>query len=200
MGRKLPFLKTLPDQIKHIVKSTYMFDSVNIYFQDESRFGLMTHTGSCIAAKGVHPIVNYQHKYATTYLWGSYSPVDGDSFVWEINGVNKKIFEAYLKALSKHRPKELKILVIDNAGFHSTKDIDIPENIRLINIPPYSPELNPCEQIWKYIKQRYKNQLFKDMTQLKDWLHHTVVSMSTDIIKSICSNPLYINAFKSAFL
>lgn len=177
-----------------------MFDSFNLYYQDESRFGLMTHTGSCIAGKGVHPIVNYQHKYSTTYLWGSYSPVDGDSFVWEINGVNKKIFEQYLKALSQHRPKELKILVIDNAGFHSTKNIVIPENIKLINIPPYSPELNPCEQIWKYIKQRYKNQLFKNMEELKAWLHKTVNDMTTQTIKSICSSPLYMNAYVSAFL
>lgn len=200
MGIQLSFLKTLPEKIEHIVKTAHMFDKINLYFQDESRFGLMTHTGSCIAAKGVHPIVNYQHKFSTTYLWGSYSPLDGDSFVWEINGVNTQIFEAYLNALSKHRAEELKILVIDNAGFHSTKNIKIPENIRLINIPPYSPELNPCEQIWKYIKQRYKNQTFKDMMQLKDWLHKTVISMTAKTIKSICSNPLYMNAFNSAFL
>lgn len=200
MDIQLSFLKTLPKKLKHIVKTAHMFNKINLYFQDESRFGLMTHTGSCIAAKGVHPIVNYQHKFSTTYLWGSYSPLDGDSFVWEINGVNTQIFEAYLQALSKHRPEELKILVIDNAGFHSTKNISIPENVRLINIPPYSPELNPCEQIWKYIKQRYKNQTFKDMIQLKDWLHKIVVSMTTQTIKSICSNTLYMNAFNSAFL
>ena len=160
----------------------------------------MTHTGSCIAAKGVHPVVKYQHKYLTTYLWGSYSPIDGDSFVWEINGVDTQIFEAYLKAMSKHRPKELKILIIDNAGFHSTKNIEIPENIKLINIPPYSPELNPCEQIWKYIKQRFKNQIFRDIPELRDWLHKEVVSMPKETIKSICSNHLYLNAINSAFI
>ena len=134
----------------------HMFDSVNLYFQDESRFGLLIHTGKCIAAKAVQSIVDYQHKFATTYLWGSYSPIDGDSFVWEINGVGTKIFEAYLRAFSLQRPNEFKIVVIDNAGFHSTKNIEVPSNIYLLNIPPYSPELNPCEQVWKFIKQRYK--------------------------------------------
>ena len=159
----------------------------------------MTHTGSCIAAKGVQPIVDYQHKFATTYLWGSYSPVDGDSFVWEINGVNGKIFQAYLNALSKHRPEQLKILIIDNAGFHSTKNLEIPSNIELINIPPYSPELNPCEQIWKFIKQRFKNQVFENMIDLKNWLHTIIRNMSAQTIKSICSNHHYINAFNGAF-
>ena len=160
----------------------------------------MTHTGSCIAARGVQPIVKYQHKYKTTYLWGSYSPIDGDSFVWEINGVNTAIFEAYLNALSKHRPEQLKILIIDNAGFHSTKNIKVPYNIILINIPPYSPELNPCEQIWKYIKTRFKNQVFDNIQDLKKWLYEMVCFMSTDTIKSICSNPTYLNAFNSAYL
>lgn len=176
-----------------------MCKSVNLYFQDESRFGLMTHTGSCIAAKGVQPIVDYQHKFSTTYLWGSYSPVDGDSFVWEINGVSCKIFEAYLNALSKHRPEELKILVIDNAGFHSTKHISVPNNIKLLNIPPYSPELNPCEQIWKYIKQRFKNKVFDDMEKLKEWLHDIVKSMPENTIMSICSNHHFLSAFNGAF-
>jgi transposase len=47
----------------------------------------------------------------------------------------------------------LKIIIIDNAGFHSLTKYDIPENIKLIRIPPYSPELNPSEKIWAYIKQ-----------------------------------------------
>ncbi|NQX86320.1 MAG: transposase [Flavobacteriaceae bacterium] len=69
--------------------------------------------------------------------------------------------EAYLKEFSAHKPEEYKIIVIDNAGFDSTKNIDIPDNIYLLSIPPYTPELNPCEQVWQYIKNRYKNKRFK---------------------------------------
>lgn len=194
----MPFLKTLCDKLEHIVKSNNTYKSVNLYFQDESRFGLLTHTGRCIAAKGVQPIVQYQHKFQNTYLWGSYSPIDGNSFVWEINGVNTNIFEAYLKGLSEQRPDEFKIVVIDNAGFHSTRNIDVPANIYLLNIPPYSPELNPCEQIWKYMKDRIKNQTFKSMDKLKDWIYAMVKSMSIETIKSICSNHHFLDAFNRA--
>lgn len=172
---------------------------MNLYFQDESRFGLMTKVGSCITARGIRPKATYQHKFGTTYLWGSYSPIDGDSFVWEINGVDCKIFEAYLKALSNHRPKEIKILIIDNAGFHSTKNIEIPKNIKLLRIPPYSPELNPCEQIWAWIKNRYKNKVFESMDSLKKWLHKTVEQMDIQLIKSIVSNHHYLKAFNAVF-
>lgn len=159
----------------------------------------MTHLGKYLTAIGVKPIVSYQHIFKTTYLYGSYSPIDGDSFVWEINGVDTTIFEAYLKALSQYKPKQYKILVIDNAGFHSTNNIEIPENIFLLRIPPYTPELNPCEQVWQYIKNRYKNQKFDTMEKLKDWLHLFVKNMTKETIKSITGNHHYLKHFYATF-
>lgn len=159
----------------------------------------MTHIGSCLTAAGIRAILPYQHKFATTYLYGSYSPIDGDSFVWEINGTDTKIFESYLKEFSKYRPSQYKIVVIDNAGFHSTKNIKVPDNIYLLRIPPYSPELNPCEQVWQWIKNRYKNKVFDTMDSLKEWLHQTVREMSADNIKSITGNHHYLKAFNDSF-
>ncbi|WP_366942012.1 transposase [uncultured Nonlabens sp.] len=75
------------------------------------------------------------------------------------------------------------------------KNIVVPDNIHLLRIPPYNPELNPCEQVWQYIKNRFKNQRFESMGELKKWLHTTVVSMSSQTIKSITSNHHYKNAF-----
>ena len=159
----------------------------------------MTHLGKSLTSRGVKPIVNYQHRFKTTYLYGSYSPINGDSFVWEVEGVDTKIFEAYLHQFSKYKPKEYKIVVIDNAGFHSTKNIEVPNNIFLLRIPPYSPELNPCEQVWQYIKNRYKNKKFESMKNLKDWLHNMVCQMDNNLIKSITSNYHYLNIFNDVF-
>ncbi len=172
-----------------------MYNSVNLYFQDEARFGLQTHTGTIITAKGVAPKVKFQHKFKNTYLYGAYSPINGDSIVLEIEHVNKDIFHNYLEQLSKHKPDEFKIVVIDNAGFHSTKDMKIPENIKLLRIPPYTPELNPCEQVWQYIKKRFKNEVYETLQDLKDWLKEFVQNMSQKTIKSIVSNHHYLNAF-----
>jgi transposase len=155
--------------------------------------------GSCISAKGIRPVISYGHKFSSTYLFGSYSPIDGDSFVWEVNGVSTKIFEAYLKALSEHRPEEFKIVLIDNAGFHSTKNIVVPSNIYLLNIPAYSPELNPCEQVWAYLKTRFKNKVFKTMEELKKWLYNSVEIMSKETIMSITSNHHFLNEFYAHF-
>lgn len=147
--------------------------------------------GKCLSVVGVRPLVNYQHKFENTYLWGSYSPLTGEQFVWEINGVNKAIFAAYLEAFSKFKPEEFKIMIIDNAAFHSTKNIKIPDNIFLLNIPPYSPELNPCEQVWQYFKKRFKNKTFETMEKLRQWLDEMVCGMDKELIKSITSNHHY---------
>ncbi len=146
----------------------------------------MTHIGKALTAKGVKPIVNYKHAFKNTYLYGSFSAINGDSFIWEVEGVSTDIFERYLTAFSRHKPNELKVIIIDNAGFHSTKNIVIPANIVLINIPPYSPELNPSEKIWGYLKQKYKNRVFESIEMVKVWLCGSVRNELTEKrIKSI---------------
>ena len=202
MNRLLkPFLK-LPETFKSIKKGL-IFDSettVNLYFQDESRFGLKTHIGKCLTARGVKPIVNYQHAFKNTYLYGSFSPINGNSFVYEIEGTTSEIFYLYLKEFSKYKPNEVKIIIIDNAGFHSMKNYTLPDNIILIRIPPYSPELNPSEKIWHYIKQHYRNMVFETLDKVKKWLHDFVCeNLNSRIIKSITNHDLFVNEFKAHF-
>ena len=159
----------------------------------------MTHIGKCLTARGIKPVVRYQHRFANTYLYGSYSPITGDSFVYEIEVLGKDIFHKYLSKMSEYKPKEFKIVVIDNASFHSTLDIELPQNIVLVPIPPYTPELNPCEKIWQYIKDRFKNKNFKNIALLKEWLHKQVVSLDNETIKSITHNENWISNFNTAF-
>lgn len=110
------------------------------------------------------------------------------------------VFEAYLKAFSLYKPDELKIIRIDNAGFHSTANIDVPDNIKLINIPPCSPELNPSEKIWGYRKARSKNLVFENMEKLTKWLNNMVKdNIKPEMVKSIVQNEFYISSFMAQF-
>jgi transposase len=187
-----PFLK-LPDVLSSIRNSLNKdkYNSINVYYQDESRFGLKTFIGRCLSIRGMRPLVKYQHRFSNTYLWGSYSPITGDQFVMEIEGVDSKIFEAYLNEFSLFKPEEYKVMILDNAKFHTAKKISIPENIILVNIPPYSPELNPSEQIWQYIKKRFKNKTFNNMMDIKEWLNYIVCNMNSSLIRSITGNHRY---------
>ena len=128
-------LKKLPTLLHQIIENkSNAYKKFNLYFQDESRFGLKTHVGRCLTARGVKPIVKYQHAFKNTYLYGSFSPINGDSFVYEIEGTTSEIFYEYIKAFSEYKKDEMKIIVIDNAGFHSLSKYDIPENISFLRI------------------------------------------------------------------
>lgn len=198
MNRLLRPLKKLPKLLadNRISLNKDKYSGINFYFQDESRFGLKTFVGRCLTAKGIKPIVNYQHAFKNTYLYGCFSLVDGDSFVYEIEGTTSEIFYKYLCEFSKHKPEVLKVIFIDNAGFHSLKKYEIPDNIKLIRIPPYTPELNPAEKVWQYIKQYYKNRIFENLDNVKTWLHDFVKQkLTADRVKSITHNQFYANAF-----
>lgn len=194
-------LKKLPFLLKSIIKENKnKFKHFNLYFQDESRFGLKTHIGRCLTARGVKPIVKYQHAFKNTYLYGSFSPINGDSFVYEIEGTTSKIFYKYITEFSKYKPTELKIIIIDNAGFHSLSKYNIPDNIVFVRIPSYSPELNHSEKIWAYIKQSYKNRVFENLENVKLWLHNFVkCRLTAEKILSITSDKLFFNAFVGSF-
>ena len=74
-------------------------------------------------------------------------------------------------------PNELKIMVLDNGAFHKAKRLKIPENIGLIFLPPYSPELNPSEKIWAKFKRDFTNRLFLSIEELKKYVCKLAVEL-----------------------
>ena len=168
-----------------------------MYFEDESRFGLFSRVGKMLTAKAVQPICAYQHRFENTYLFGAFSPVTGDSLLLELPYCNSDMFQYFLHEMSLHKPQELKIMILDNGAFHKTKKLRIPDNIKLIFLPAYSPELNPAELLWKFIKSFISNRAFNSLNELSDEL--VVITnqiLSVERIKSITSFELYLKTFK----
>lgn len=161
--------------------------SFNLYVQDESRFGLFTRNGKSLTAKGVKPICTYQNVFKSTYIFGAFSPYNGDSLIMELPYCNGDNFQIFLNELSKKKPEEFKVIVLDNGAFHKGKSLVIPENIALLFLPPYSPELNPAELVWLNMKRKTTNQIYKTMEELKMKLDLIVETLITkQFIMSLC--------------
>ncbi|QTD39327.1 IS630 family transposase [Polaribacter batillariae] len=175
------------------------FESVNLFFQDESRFGLITKQKRVITAKGVKPIAKYKHSYQSKWLWGSFSPITGESFCMLTDTVCKDFFIEYLTDLSACNPLELKIVIIDNAAFHSTKDVKLPDNIILLPIPAYCPELNPAEKVWQYLKSKIAMKIYDTLDILESKIEHLVYQMDNKTIKSITGYEFYLKSFYNVF-
>ena len=140
-----------------------------------------------LTAKGTKPICNTQQVYQSTYTFGAFSPLTGSSFVLELPQCNSDMVQIFLDQLSLVNPEEFKIIVLDNASFDKAKNLKIPENIELIFLPPYSPELNPAEKIWWSWKINFSNLIFKTLDELSKFIEQQVRELTPEIVKSTTS-------------
>ena len=102
----------------------------------------------------------------------------------------------FLSHLSNSYPKDKIILVCDGAAWHKANSLLIPDNIRIVFIPPYTPEMNPIEQIWKEIRIRgFKNEIFHTLDKVIERLCSTIRSISPSIIKSITGRNWILSTF-----
>ena len=149
---------------------------------------MFTRNGRAITAKGIKPVCPYQHKFENTYLFGAFSAINGNSFLLELPFCNTETFQIFLDEFSNENPTELKVMVLDNGAFHKSKSLIIPENIVLIFLPPYSPELNPAEKVWWLLKREFVCQTFHNMDELKNHIDKSLKKIiHLNIIQSLCS-------------
>lgn len=92
----------------------------------------------------------------------------------------------FLKELSNQFPDDIVLLCCDGAAWHKSKTMVIPENIVLFYIPPYTPEMNPIEQIWKEIRKLgFKNEAFSSLDKVVERLCLTISSLLPELISRI---------------
>lgn len=111
--------------------------------------------------------------------------MNGQKFLLEMPFCNTKSFQIFLDEFSAFEIEEYKIIVLDNGAFHKAKSLRIPENICLVFLPPYSPELNPAEKMWAILKRNFTNQLFENLDQISEFITNTIKTLSPEqIIKT----------------
>lgn len=148
---------------------------------------MFTKNGRALTAVGVKPICPFQQVFKSTYLFGAFSPVNGNKFLLEMPFCNSQSFQVFLNEFSFQEPDEFKIIVLDNGAFHKTKSLIIPSNICLVFLPAYSPELNPAERMWAILKRKFTNQLFKSLEQISEFISTTIALISPEEIVNTCN-------------
>ena len=138
-------------------------------FQDEARFGRISDPKRCWAVKPVRPDVKAQMVREYVYVFGAVSPEDGrhDSLV--LPRADTETMSLFLDEISRRYPDEHILMFMDQAGWHKAKALKIPSNMELAFLPPYSPDLNPQEQIWDELREKFfANRLFKSLQSVMD--------------------------------
>ena len=131
---------------------------LRIMFADEARFGRINRPRPCWAPIGTRPEVAAQLIREYIYLYGAVSPKNGCCVYLVMPTSNTACFQAFLQALARKFARQDILLVLDGAPNHRCGDLAVPANITLLYLPPYSPELNPKENLWDEIREKiFKN-------------------------------------------
>ena len=177
------FREPFPVKVSETVKNNDL--PVKIFSYDETRLGLITSLGKRITLPGVRPVGTIQRTSQNYYIYGAVEVSCGESFFLELPFMNTDCFQCFLDGFSETFSDSMNVFITDNAGIHKAKRLIIPENIRFIFLPPYSPELNPIERFWQYIKKDIKGEIFSDLAEMKDYIADILKKCSAKTIKSL---------------
>ena len=165
-------------------------------FQDEAGFGRINKPKYCWCFPGLRPSVPCHHIREYRYAYGAVEPRTGESFFLIMPWCNTECMGLFLRELSNAYPDDRIILACDGAGWHKAKALEIPQNIRLVFLPPATPEMNPIEQVWKEIRKRgFKNEIFRSLDNVVDRLCDVINNLSKTSLFSITSRKWILDCF-----
>lgn len=164
---------------------------MKLFFEDEGRFGRSNTISHCWSPIGERPKVKKQIVRQYTYVYASVCPETGETFSLILPWSNTELYNVYLSELSAEYIRYRIILCTDNAGWHISQSLEIPENIVFLYLPPYSPQLNPVEHIWDYAREAkgFNNRIFNSIDEVTESLANVFneIYHENDIIKSLCN-------------
>ena len=150
-------------------------------FEDEARFGRINDPRRCWAPGGIRPTVGRRIVREYTYAFAAVSPHDGrlDSLI--LPTVDTESMSFFLAEVARRHADEFVLMFLDGAGWHTARDVAVPNNIRLAHLPPYSPELNPTEHLWRLIREGwFTNLVFDSMDGVEDQLLTGLAALEAD--------------------
>lgn len=163
--------KTLYNEVRQ-AKTEHVDKNIRVFCMDECRLGLQPILRRVWSEQGQRPIAPVNPQYEWFYVYGAVEPMTGETFSMVWNTVNQAAMQEWLNQFSSTvlQEGELAILTLDGATFHRGNNIEFPSNVRPVYQPPYSPECNPSERLWTWIRERLANKEFESLDDFLEQL------------------------------
>lgn len=167
---------------------------VLVMAQDEGRFGRISKPQTCWAPHGVRPVVAQQIVRQSVYAFAAVAPAQGQLVSLILPTVNTDMMNVFLAHVATTFPEYFVVMQLDGARWHNSGTVVVPANIRLLVQPPYSPELNPVERIWKHLRKHalrntYAKTLDEVIDLVTDGLHD--LGNQPDVLRSLTKAPYF---------
>ena len=189
--------KKLPALLAEIGQDWPGETPICLMFQDEARFGRISDTRRCWCPKPDRPLCKSMMTHEYTYAYAAVAVADGRLDTLILPHVNGACMQLFLNEVALRHANDRIVMVLDGAGWHRNHSLQIPENLRLLTLPPYAPELNPVEHIWDDLREKwFHNRVFDSHEALEDHLEAALLSTEQDPERtnSIVAWPWIINA------
>jgi len=132
--------------------------------------------------------ITVKQAYKNFYVFASISPITGDDFTLFLPEVNTDMMNIYLNELVKNYADKNILLFMDQAAWHKSKSLNKLDNVEIRFLPPYSPELNPVEKLWWWLrKETTHNLIFETIEHLMDALENKYRELTAEKLKTLCS-------------
>lgn len=142
---------------------------MKVWFQDETRFGRISDLRRCWAPFPDRPIVGHQVIREYVYALGAVNPFEGQLRCLIMPWVDAEIMSVFLAYVASQCPGEHILMFLDGAGWHRANELRVPPTIKLSFLPPYSPELNPVEPLWRHMRENYLgNRVFDTLDEVEN--------------------------------
>ncbi len=126
---------------------------LEVWFQDEARVGQQGTLTRVWSRRGTRPRAPRDTGYKWSYIFGAACPARGTAAGLVLPYVGTEAMNLHLVEIAKTVAQGAHaLLLIDGAGWHVAKALKVPDNISLLKLPPYAPELNPMENVWQYLR------------------------------------------------
>ena len=167
---------------------------IELWFMDEARVGQKGGLTHVWYQKGVRPRGVRQQGFASAHLFGAVCPERGAGVALVLPEVSTAAMEVFLAELARAVSAGTHVvLVLDGAGWHQPGDkLKLPDNISLLHLPPYCPELNPVENIWQFLRQNYlSHRVFESYQSIVDACCDAWIALTNapERIRSIATRP-----------
>jgi hypothetical protein len=188
--------KKFPELIARIDREWPGEGPIRVMFQDEVRFGRISDTRRCWCPKPVRPLCYAMVTQEYTYAYAAVS-VDGELDTLILPHTNSDCMQVFIDEVASRHPEDRIIMILDGAGWHTSRLFTVPDNMRLIPLPPYSPELNPTEYLWDELREKsFHNRVFNSIDALEVHLEVSLRDLEADKVRvrSIVAWPWIINS------
>jgi transposase len=164
---------------------------VQVFFEDEARFGTQGTITRVWARKGSRPRAVRQNGREWLYVLMAVCAATGAASALIMPELNAGVLNLFLEQFSRELPAGVHaVLIWDGAGYHAGGELVVPGNVSLIRLPPYSPELNPVENLWHYLRSHHwSNREYEGYEDLKREAVRSLCAVREDAesLKSICN-------------